>query len=109
MDTGIGSAVGWVKLTTLLLRRFASFARATLPPFGDPKDDILRIPSAMGFKSSADTIRREDALFDDPGAWLGLARPPSFPDGTAGDKAPRSRGNCEGAVGERIGGPARPR
>ena len=30
MDTGISSAVGWINLTTLLLRRFASFGRATL-------------------------------------------------------------------------------
>ena len=30
MDTGTGSAVGWINLTTLLLRRFASFGRAAL-------------------------------------------------------------------------------
>ena len=28
MDTGTSSAVGWINLTTLLLRRFASFGRA---------------------------------------------------------------------------------
>ena len=30
MDAGISSAVGWINLTTLLLRRFASFGRAAL-------------------------------------------------------------------------------
>ena len=30
MDTGIISVVGWINLTTLLLRRFASFRRAAL-------------------------------------------------------------------------------
>ena len=49
MDTGTTSALGWINLTTLLLRRFASFGRAALPRFGDPKGDILRISSAVGF------------------------------------------------------------
>ena len=30
MDTDTNSAVGWINLTTLLLRRFASFGRAAL-------------------------------------------------------------------------------
>ena len=49
MDTGISSAVGWINLTTLLLRRFASFESCCPSRFGDPKGDILRYPSATGF------------------------------------------------------------
>ena len=49
MDTGISSARGWVNLTTLLLRRFASFESCCPSRLGDPKGNILRIPSAIGF------------------------------------------------------------
>lgn len=35
MDTGIFSTVGWINLTVLLLRLFASVARAALIRFGD--------------------------------------------------------------------------
>ena len=48
IDTGISSAVGWINLTTLLLR-FASFGRTALLRFGDPKAEILRISPAIGF------------------------------------------------------------
>jgi hypothetical protein len=48
LDTGTGSAVGWINLTTLLLRRFASFGCAALHGAGDSKGGVLRIPSAVG-------------------------------------------------------------
>ena len=42
MDKGTSSAVRWINLTTLLCRRFASFGRAALRAFGDPKvADVL--------------------------------------------------------------------
>ena len=43
MDTGICSALGWINLTTRLLRRFASLV--VIPPsrLSDPKSNILRI------------------------------------------------------------------
>ena len=46
---GVSSAVGWINLTKLLLRRFASFESCCPSRFGDPKGDILRISSATGF------------------------------------------------------------
>ena len=39
---GHSSAVGWINLTTLLLRRFASFGSRCSSGFGDPKGSILR-------------------------------------------------------------------
>ena len=49
MNTGIRSALGRINLTTLLLRRFASFDSCCPSRLGDPKGNILRIPFAIGF------------------------------------------------------------
>lgn len=49
VDTGTSSAVGWINLTTLLLRRLASLESCCPSRFGDPKGGILRMWSAIGF------------------------------------------------------------
>jgi len=49
MDTGTASALGWINLPTLLLRRFASFDSRCCSRSGDPEGDTLRVPVAVGF------------------------------------------------------------
>ena len=49
VDTGTSSAVGWINLTTPLLRRFASSESCCPSRFGDPKGGILRMWSVIGF------------------------------------------------------------
>jgi len=49
VDTGTSSAVGWINLTTLLLRRFASLESCCPSRFGDPKGGVLRMWSVNGF------------------------------------------------------------
>jgi len=61
MDTGTGAAVGWINLTTLLLRRFASFDSCCPSRLGNPKGRILRIPSAIGFKPAVGTLAATNA------------------------------------------------
>ena len=43
MDTGTSPAMGWINLTTLLLRRFASFRRAAL------RASVTRRATSYGF------------------------------------------------------------
>ena len=50
MDTGISSAVGWINLTTLLLR-FASFARAAV------RAPVTRRAASYGFHSRLVSIQ----------------------------------------------------
>jgi len=48
-DNCTAFALGWINLTTLLLRRFASLGLVLRSRFGGPKGKILRIPSPPGF------------------------------------------------------------
>ena len=73
MDTGISSARGWINLTTLLLRRFASLVVLPVYASVDPKGDILRVSFAIGFTQLASIPVRTPARrgirpgMDDPG------------------------------------------
>ena len=49
MDTGTASALGWINLPTLFLRRFTSFDSCCPSRSGDPKGGILRVSVAVGF------------------------------------------------------------
>ena len=67
-------ALGWINLTTLLLRPFASLGSCCSSRLGDPKGDILRIGSAIGFtlagqhsSSSPGTERETDQKRTIPG------------------------------------------
>ena len=74
MDTGIGSAVGWINLTTLLLRRFASVC--PFAPWWPEGGGILRIPSAIGFNRGGRTTAAEADASPIQGAFgCGTIRP----------------------------------
>ena len=50
-DTGIGSAMGWINLNYASPPAFRLVGPCYAPPFGDPKGNVLRTPSAIGFRS----------------------------------------------------------
>ncbi len=75
MGTGTGSAVGWINLTTCVSSGVSPrLIVLPLPPFGDPKGDILRVSSARGFNPVSGVPRRGFGKTGEDRRWLGFWR-----------------------------------
>jgi hypothetical protein len=113
METGTGSAVGWVNLTTCDSSGTTLVCSCCPSRFGDPKGGILRLPSAIGFNPAvgdeADPRPPRELSGAGPSPWSGSEASPRMPS----EKGRRSResqpvGNvplCQdvsGAVGRRC-------
>ena len=95
MGTGTGSAVGWINLTTCVSSGVVSprLIVLPLPPFGDPKGDILRVSSARGFNPVSGVLRRGFGRRARTGAGWGSGgskpgRGKNGPSCTSGRRAP---------------------